>query len=503
MLICAAALCFTACKKDGGFYDDQPVNGSQSILLKKSSRPDQSIVSSNSLDTLAVWDFMFNATLKNMKFIASGYGSTTNIRVIIKNDTTFVADVSGSQPFSLGSNVGYTIVLLGTCKGTITPTMKLEYSINDVSKSTGDVAGQTTTCTVRQLVIGLATSNPKGENVLRQSEIPVLDVTITLRGKSIVNQNYDLQTASIASAYKVYANGVEIQTVSASFPITTVYFGAHPKDSTRVYHIVEVLQPFSPEDDGKNAKTTIMKMSYTFSDGVAVTKDTTIGGNDIFVLSAFPEISFPVMDPLITNNQFRPVYKITVTARGGAIAFKQQGIGVYIMDDLGNNGLSVDSLRFIVKRNNVSSDSSAWVRFSNALGNQINSLHESDTYLYWTHTNGAFIILKDESVTFEVWGIPRGFINQTESDVIRFTTLGDIDHARPSSGVFYNGPLSDRRNYIGASSIVSTLSNFIWSSYYANMSLITNISSPSFHGSQLFGSPTAFISTTDGPILHL
>jgi hypothetical protein len=269
----------------------------------------------------------------------------------------------------------------------------------------------------------------------------------------------------------------------------------------KTFRAVEVMRSLADGLDAGNAKTTLLKVMYTLSNGTVVTKDSSLSGNSIYVFASIPEVMQNTVSDVIVNNRFRIFYSETIKANGTAFAVKQRGIRMKLVDYLNDNVLLHDSLRFFI--NGI--DSTNLVRFSNAQGHQIFSLTEalSDTAFYWTYINGASIIAGNTSRKYEIGGVARGFTNSNQGDIVRFTGLVDNKKTNIGSKIYFNAPISDRRIYVGGNEITSEVSNFVWSPVIGSFSAYPGegVSSNNWHNSM--PNDRQLLTELVGPIQHL
>lgn len=439
------------------------------VLTKLVSFPDRTGVSPKNGDTLAMFDF-YTGTLPDL-FIThatlkiqgvGAFSPTTglkNLFFIIKNGDGVIVytsekktGVANDNLFAyLAKNLGparsyiiivYSDVLPSATDG-VDPVdeciVSLQLTYIDANNHQGltslEVGQKTTfgTSTPPTPVVGTVTSNlesstPKSKIILDGGKDTALvyGLTSSLAASTALEQTFKVQglAASTVATLKLY-DGVTLvgQAPVVSGVATIIANLALAKDIKKIFVAEVVVGSGSVSSDVTNTGfvVTLDKVKY-LSGTEAKSDETDRVGYEVTVFKATLKATH-ISIPLILSNGVVELYKWSLTAIGGDMAYKKYTYEITLNDQGFNDTLFLKNFKIFENGADVTSS----YRITDANGNIDTVFSESDTKLYLTRIPGIgeSIVLFGTIQTISFSALVGGFNHPNDGDGLAIRAIGD------------------------------------------------------------------------------
>jgi hypothetical protein len=340
--------------------------------------------------------------------------------------------------FPLPTNHTYTIIIMADAvdanmRASIGVKLEVIYSWQGGTMlSTGVKTGPTVSFVTASVISSVSGSTPASTNVVANQKVETLAFTLTSLGQPATVTGIDVTVpdATAVQTAELYS-GPNLLGTAPFTGNTAKITGNAPlqQDTMQTYSVKLVLKPVTSEAQSSvNIKTAVTKVTYRTPNGQVKVNDTVRVGNSMYSYKSLPTVRRNSLTSVIDTTQQISLIQYEIDAAPqGAIGTKQVAFDILLSDITGNGAsndtLSIDSLALYNGTSVITNGI-----FTNAAGQPITSLTESDTKLFFTVTSGnhEIIIPAGTTAKFTLKGRPHGFKHPNDGDLIRTALAADL-----------------------------------------------------------------------------
>jgi hypothetical protein len=445
-----ASLLFAACNKG----DKEVVVPTTTVsTLSKSSKPDEMLVPPKT--SFVFGDYVYHVgtdnkgTTKISLFITASFGvdkikdvvltmkNKDSVDVIVPASNSYVSNnpsITFLQPLVLDPG-DYVISYKGSILDpTVVGELKTRLEVSTVSSAIPLKAdGQVMTFIVPKMVTVTDQNNPSGVVAANQvvntlnftatamgTALPVPSVDVRVEDMTLVQEIKILQGTAVVGT-KSFSGVSGAQTLT--IPVTGVNLA---KDDSKSFTVQLNLKPITAASQSEsNIKTTLVKLNYQLPNGDVRSTTTQHAGNDILVYKTILSGQRVAVSSLIDTTQKQDLYRLDITADPkGDGSIKSVAYDV-LLNDI-TSGANEDTIRISDLEMRYGGVAVTNGTFTNANGQPITVITESDTKIYFTFTSGTqkAVIPAGTTVPFVLRGRLSGLKHAGDGDnvVIKLAT---------------------------------------------------------------------------------